>query len=94
MIIKVNKIKYIKGYSFLLRFTDGTARVIDFKKYLTGEIYEPLKNIDYFKKAKLQYGTVTWDNGADFAPEFLYTKGEELSQKKTTFRQNPTTQKD
>ena len=28
-------------------------------------------DLDYFKKFSVKYNTVEWENGADFAPEYL-----------------------
>jgi hypothetical protein len=41
---------------------------------LTGEIFEPLRDRAYFCRFQVNpdVHTVTWLNGADFAPEFLY----------------------
>jgi hypothetical protein len=50
---------------------------------LWGEIFIPLKNIDYFKKFKLNPFTIEWENGADFAPEFLYNFEESINDKAT-----------
>ncbi|GHT01015.1 hypothetical protein FACS189421_13520 [Bacteroidia bacterium] len=41
--------------------------------HLYGEIFEPLKDIDNFKKFHVSDWSVEWKNGADMAPEFLYT---------------------
>ena len=38
-----------------------------------GPVFEPLKNADYFQRFFVEAGTVTWPNGADIAPETLYT---------------------
>ena len=76
MLVKVIDAKYIKDYKIEFTFNDGKTKIIDFKDLLWGEVFEPLKNKDYFKKFKLNPFTIEWENGADFAPEFLYEYGE------------------
>jgi hypothetical protein len=43
---------------------------------LYGEIFEPLKDKKVFAQVRvyLEFRTLVWPNGADFAPEFLYEK--------------------
>lgn len=76
MIIHVKEAKYIGDYVIWLRFNDGAIGEIDLKEELDGEIFEPLKNISQFKLFKVDpdLNTIVWENGADFAPEFLYEK--------------------
>lgn len=81
--IKVIKAKYIEGYKIEIKFNDGKTKIIDFKDQLWGEMFEPLKNIEYFKKFKLNPFTIEWENGADFAPEYLYDFGESKKDKVT-----------
>jgi hypothetical protein len=73
----ITSVKYLNDYKLLVNFEDGIQRLIDLEPYLEGEIFEPLKNINYFKtvKADPELDTIVWDNGADFAPEFLYSIG-------------------
>ena len=71
MFIHIEKAQYIAGYQIWLSFNDGAQGVIDLKPELHGDIFEPLKDIDYFKHFKLEGHTLSWPNGADFAPEFL-----------------------
>jgi hypothetical protein len=42
-------------------------------QHLKGLMFEPLKDKNFFKKVTLdaELQTITWSNGADFAPEFL-----------------------
>ena len=41
---------------------------------LMGKIFEPLKDISYFKSVTLNkdIDTIVWPNNADFSPDFLY----------------------
>jgi len=71
MIPWVKNAKYIKDYTVWLSFNDGTEGYVDLSSELEGEVFEPLKDIDYFKSFKIVGHTLSWDNGADFAPEFL-----------------------
>lgn len=70
-------VEYDSGYKLRLTFEDGVARIVDLKDHLDGEMFEPLKDVRSFKKAKLNpdLDTVVWDNGADMSPDFLYEIG-------------------
>ena len=76
MIPRVIDAKYIQDYILYLWFSDGLDGEVDLEHELDGEIFEPLKDISYFKDftVNLELHTVVWPNGADFAPEFLYEK--------------------
>ena len=68
----VVRAKYDAGYRIRLTFNDGTKADVDFKQWLSGPVFEPLKQVAYFRKFFLDGGTVVWPNGADIAPETLY----------------------
>lgn len=53
-------------------FNDGSENTIDFHEWLTGPVFEPLKNPEYFQRFFVDGGTVVWPNGADVAPETLH----------------------
>lgn len=71
---RIEDAKYIEGYKVYIRFSDGTEGEINLEQELKGEIFEPLKDIIFFKKFLVdpEIHTIIWPNGADFAPEFLY----------------------
>jgi hypothetical protein len=71
---KLKSAQYIRDYTLKLSFTDGTESEVNFKSELTGGIFEALKDPEYFRSFTFQsqFGTIEWDNGADFAPEFIY----------------------
>ncbi len=68
----VKEAKYVNNHKIWLKFYDGTKGEVDLSSYLSGEIFEPLKSVSYFKNLIIQRSTISWENGADFAPEFLY----------------------
>ena len=68
----VKEASYVDGYKILLKFHDGNQGVADLSDCMIGGIFEPLKSISFFKTFVLERHTITWANGADLAPEYLY----------------------
>ena len=71
MFIEVLKAEYVDGYSIRLWFNNNVTKVVDLKSSLKGMVFAPLKDLDFFKRFSVKYNTVEWENGADFAPEYL-----------------------
>lgn len=72
MFLEVIQAEYLEGYKVMLLFNNGERRIVDLSSSLQGEIFAPLKNQDYFKRFSIKFNTIEWENGADFAPEYLY----------------------
>jgi hypothetical protein len=63
------------GYVVFLRFEDGLEAEVDFSYLLDyGGVFEPLRDVEYFRKLQIdEFGvTIAWPNEADIAPETLY----------------------
>jgi len=73
--IGVIEARHVKDYILWLRFSDGLEGEVDLESELEGEIFEPLREPEIFRSFSLhpEFRTVAWENGADFAPEFLYS---------------------
>ena len=73
MIPRVIEARYVSGCTVWLRFSDGAEGEVDLSREIHGEIFEPLCDIEYFRRFEVsrELGTLVWPNGADFAPEFL-----------------------
>ena len=82
MIPKVVEVTPLDGYRLWLRFHDGMAGIVDLTSELWGPMFEPLKDQSLFAQATVDpdLETVTWPNGADLAPEFLYQQAGRLIQ--------------
>ncbi|MEI7670084.1 MAG: DUF2442 domain-containing protein [Pseudomonadota bacterium] len=67
----------LRDYNIFIEFEDGNKGVIDLAdKVGRGGVFMPLADRQYFCKMKLdkQLHTITWENGADLSPEFLYER--------------------
>ena len=72
MFLEVVKAEYLSGYRIKLWFNNQVVKVIDLANSLNGEVFLPLKDIDFFKRFSIKFNTIEWENGADLAPEYLY----------------------
>lgn len=75
----VIKADYRGEHRIRVTFNDNTEKTINFKEWLRGPIFEPLKSEEYFKRFFLDGWTISWPNGADIAPETLYDHQESLN---------------
>lgn len=75
----VKSIEYRHDYAFHIVFDDGLAGDLDFSEYLGKDaVFEPLRDMEFFRKTTIEGGTIAWPNGADIAPETLYEKIKQL----------------
>jgi len=73
--LEVTRFTLSGDYTIYVEFNDGYSGVIDFKEELKKdhrEIIQELLDLKLFNTVKLGYDTLCWDNGLDFAPEYLY----------------------
>ena len=68
----VIRAKYDGGFRIHITFSNNVQGTIDLQGWLEGPIFEPLKDLSYFRRFFIDGGTVVWPNGADIAPETLY----------------------
>lgn len=76
MIPRIEEARYMGDFTVHIRFSDGTEGNVDLGDELHGEIFEPLKDQALFGQVSVhpEFHTLSWPNGADLAPEFLYEK--------------------
>ncbi len=74
MILNVKSAEYCGDYKVFLVFDNGVSKIVDLKETIFDDhrkIFEPLRDINFFKNFSIQFNTIAWENGADFAPEYL-----------------------
>jgi hypothetical protein len=74
MIPHVIEAKHLGGHRVWLRFDDGDSGELDLLDELEGPVFEPLRDVEFFSGFAVRHNTLSWENGADFAPEFLREK--------------------
>lgn len=76
MLPRITDARHVAGHCIWLRFADGAEGEVDLSTELLGPIFEPLRDVEQFRRFRLDHDlhTLVWPNGADFAPEFLRTR--------------------
>ena len=72
------------NYKVFVEFNNGVSGIIDFIEKLSNDhrqIVRDLLDINKFKTVKVGIDTLCWDNGVDFAPEYLYEQIENNNKK-------------
>lgn len=96
MLHAVKKVEYLKDFKLKLTFRNKDVKVVDLEKELLGPMFEPLKNIEYFKQVKTDGYTIVWPNQADFCPDVLHAIGKNFHETKKSLiqRKQKTAQND
>ena len=71
----VNNVSLQGDYTVFIELNNGQSGIINFKEELEKDhrpIIRELLDIEIFKTVKIYFHTLCWDNGVDFAPEYLF----------------------
>ena len=76
MLVRAQTVQPLTDFTVRVTFTDGSSRDIDLATYLHGPIFEPIRReADLFRAVRVEFGALTWPNGADIDPDVLYHGG-------------------
>lgn len=70
--IRVKEVEVLEDYKLLLTFNTGEIKIFNMKDKLEQKAFSPLKDLELFKKAKVEFGTVVWNDEIDYCPDCLY----------------------
>jgi len=74
--IEVRRARHLDNYRIEIEFSTGQSGIVDLRESLWGPVFEPLRDPERFKRFTVSPvpNTISWDNDADFAPEYLRDK--------------------
>ena len=74
--IEVRQARHLDNYRIEIVFNTGQSGIVDLQESLWGPVFEPLRDLERFKRFTVSpvLHTIAWDNDADFAPEYLRDK--------------------
>jgi hypothetical protein len=72
----VKSVEVTDQYRLILRFDNDERRIFDVKPLLTVGRFRELLEPKVFKKVKVAFDTIEWENGLDLDPEYLYEQSE------------------
>jgi len=71
----VTAVEYRHDFIYRVTFDDGLEGDVDLTEFVGGgPVFEPLREPEFFRRARVEAGTISWPNGADIAPEVLYER--------------------
>ena len=77
MIPDVIAFEILSDYKIKVTLSTGKTGIFDVTPYLDKGIFTELKDYNYFKRARIEFGTIVWPNEQDFSPETIEIKMEE-----------------
>ena len=72
----VTDVKATDDFKLILRFDNAEQKTFDASCIIETGRFSELKDIRQFKKVRVSFDTVEWDNGLDLDPEYLYAKSQ------------------
>lgn len=71
---RVTAVEPLDDHCLRLSFSDGAVCDVDLSGMLSGELGEPLRDLAYFRRVRVdeEAGTIVWPNGLDPDPLVLH----------------------
>ena len=76
-------------YTLEITFTSGEVKVFDCSHLLHFGVFTEFQDINYFKRAYAEGGTVVWPHEQDICPDTLYEDSRELAPGSSVERNSP-----
>ena len=74
----VTNVEPLANHTLKVIFENGDVRLFDVRPYLTKGIFTELRDVAYFKQARVAFGAVCWPHEQDLSKDTLYLLGKPL----------------
>jgi hypothetical protein len=74
---RLKALSVLPGYRLALTFRDGTCGIVDLSRVKpdpSNGVFSALADPRLFEQARIELGAVTWPNGADLDPLWMYER--------------------
>jgi hypothetical protein len=71
MIPDVIDFEILPDHRIKVTLSNGSKGIFDVKPYLDRGVFNELKDYKYFRRARIEFGTIVWPNEQDFSPETI-----------------------
>jgi hypothetical protein len=78
---RVKAVNATDAHKLELTFSNGEVGVYDCTPLLGFGVFQELRDISYFKRARAEGGTVVWPHEQDICPDTLYEDSKKLTSK-------------
>ena len=77
---RVSRVHPVSGHRLLLTFTNGEQGVFDCRPYLEFGVFRELQKENYFRRVRVEGGTVAWPHEQDICPDTLYLESDKSAE--------------
>ena len=79
MWLSVRHVQATDDHKPILTFENSERRCLDVSQFFECGRFAELRDINEFKKVRVAFDTIEWENGLDLDPEFLYEKSVKMN---------------
>jgi len=79
MWLSVRHVQATDDHKLILTFENSERRCLDVRQSFECGRFAELRDINEFKKVRVAFDTIEWENGLDLDPEFLYEKSVKMN---------------
>ena len=66
-------------YKLEITFTNGEIGIYDCAHLINFGVFSEFKDVRYFRRARVEHGTIVWPNEQDICPDTLYVDSTKVS---------------